>query len=205
MYVSPTRSVSSGIWQLPFVRSVERIRTSGGLECERSVSGSAQYQNWGWYHFSSYASVPYYRNYSLINMISLTFPCERHLKVWTFSCSHCQTLTAPSVVAVLVLIHGKQWQGVTCKKKKPSLHSIINTHSFFMKSKDFSLPYICLWWEIMLSVLGPVRVRLHNSSLHEGLVGFFFDHFPQQEATSTAFEQPHPEAFLLQNKNTGEG
>lgn len=33
----------------------------------------------------------------------------------------------------------------------------------------------------------------------------FFDHFPQQEATSTASEQPHPEAFLLQNKNTGEG
>lgn len=64
------------------------------------------------------------------------------------------------------------------KKNNPSLHSIINTHSFFMKSKDFSLPYICLWWEIMLSVLGPVRVRLHNSSLHEGLVGFFFWSFP---------------------------
>lgn len=36
---------------------------------------------------------------------------------------------------------------------------------------------------------------------HRSLSGFF-DHFPQQEATSTAFEQQHPEAFLLQNKNT---
>lgn len=36
---------------------------------------------------------------------------------------------------------------------------------------------------------------------NQGLV-WLFDHFPQQEATSTAFEQKHPEAFLLQNKNT---
>lgn len=36
---------------------------------------------------------------------------------------------------------------------------------------------------------------------NQGLV-WLFDHFPQQEATSTAFEQQHPEAFLLQNKNT---
>jgi len=36
---------------------------------------------------------------------------------------------------------------------------------------------------------------------NQGLV-WLFDHFPQQETTSTAFEQQHPEAFLLQNKNT---
>lgn len=85
------------------------------------------------------------------------------------NCSHCRALTSPAVIAVLVLTLGK-----------PKKTLIIFNNQNTLNSFEMHVHFLTLHPPVMeteLSVQGPVRVSMHTSSLHKGLVWFFWS-FP---------------------------